>query len=371
MEILYRLGKQNVRADALLRREQDLPEGAEDKRLQKRIIQVLKPTSYCYEEEEGLAEASELKKLWLEALKNDRQYKEATQAVLEQERRFPLSLGVKCSISECAINGQGELLYRGRRWVPSDENLRTRIISEVHDSLSAGHPGREITYKMVARDFFWPGMSDNIRRYVRNCDVCGRTKPWREGTQGFLKPLPIPDQIWKEISMDFIEGLPTSEGMTCLMVVTDRLSKGSIFILLPDIKTETVVRAFLRHVVAYHWLPNAITSDRGSQFVSVLWERLCEILKINRRLSTAFHPQTDGATERMNSIWEVYIRAFVNWSQDDWALYCPIAQIAINGRDATSTGVAPSFLQHGYNVDPLQLEAPPEADKKKYTAEER
>ncbi|KAK1918662.1 hypothetical protein P3342_001711 [Pyrenophora teres f. teres] len=73
----------------------------------------------------------------------------------------------------------------------------------------------------------------------------------------------------------------------------------------------------------------------------------------------------------MNSIWEVYIRAFVNWSQDDWALYCPIAQIAINGRDATSTGVAPSFLQHGYNVDPLQLEAPPEADKKKYTAEER
>ena len=102
--------------------------------------------------------------------------------------------------------------------------------------------------------------------------------------------------------MDFIEGLPTSEGMTCLMVVTDRLSKGSIFIPLPDIKTETVVRAFLRHVVAYYWLPNAIISNRGSQFVSVLWERLCEILKINRRLSTAFHPQTDSATERMNSV---------------------------------------------------------------------
>ena len=154
--------------------------------------------------------------------------------------------------------------------MPGDEKLRTRIIGEVHDSLSAGHPGREITYKMVARDFFWPGMSDNIRRYVRNCDVCGRIKPWREGTQGFLKPLPIPDQIWKEISMDFIEGLPTSEGMSCLMVVIDRLSKGAIFIPLPDIKIETVVRAFLSQVVAYHWLPNAITSDRGSQFVSVL-----------------------------------------------------------------------------------------------------
>ncbi|KAK1920526.1 hypothetical protein P3342_008287 [Pyrenophora teres f. teres] len=124
------------------------------------------------------------------------------------------------------------------------------------------------------------------------------------------------------------------------MVVTDRLSKGAIFVPLPDIKTETVVRAFLSQVVAYHWLPNAITSDRGSQFVSVLWERLCEVLKINRRLSTAFHPQTDGATERMNSVWEAYVRAFISWSQDDWATYCPMAQIAINGRDATSTGVS-------------------------------
>jgi transposase InsO family protein len=255
--------------------------------------------------------------------------------------------------------------------VPNSENLRTRIISEIHDSLSAGHPGREITYRMLARDFFWPGMTDSIRRYVRNCDVCGRTKPWRERAQGLLKPLPIPDRLWKEISMDFIEGLPISEGMRCLMVVTDRLSKGSIFIPLPDIKTETVVRAFIRQVVAYHWLPDAITSDRGSQFVSLLWERLCEILKINRRLSTAFHPQTDGSTERMNSVWEAYVRAFISWAQDDWAPLCPMAQIAINGRDATSTGVSPFFLQHGYHVDPLQLETPQGADRKKYNSEER
>jgi transposase InsO family protein len=107
--------------------------------------------------------------------------------------------------------------------------------------------------------------------------------------------------------MDFIEGLPVSEGMTCLMVVIDRLGKGSIFIPLPDIKTDTVVRAFIRYVVAYHWLPDAITSDRGSQFVSLLWERLCEIMNIDRRLLTAFYPQTDGLTERMNSVWEAYI----------------------------------------------------------------
>ena len=411
MEILYRPGKQNVRADALSRREQDLPADVEDERLQKRVVQVLKPTTTFYEstaeEDTGATlvmsakvrtgpvlvreaapeEQSEpqdqnalageptsthrLESLWQQAARNDQQLQTATQAVLDQERRFPLSLGVKCSIAECSVNDVGQLLYRGRKWVPNSEQLRTGIIEEIHTSLLTGHLGREITYRMVARDFFWPGMLDSIRRFVRNCDVCGRTKPWREGAQGLLKPLPIPDQLWKEISMDFIEGLPSSDGMTCLMVVTDRLSKGVIFIPLPDIKTETVVRAFLRYVVAYHWLPNAITSDRGSQFVSLLWERLCEILKINRRLSTAFHPQTDGSTERMNSVWEAYIRAFVSWAQDNWAPLCPMAQIAINGRDATSTGVAPFFLQHGYNVDPLQLETPLGADRKKYTAEER
>ena len=99
-----------------------------------------------------------------------------------------------------------------------------------------------------------------------------------------------------------MEGLPESEGMTSLMVITDRLGKGAIFVPMPNTKTETVVRRFIERVVAYHWLPRAITSDRGSQFVSAMWTRLCEILKISRRLSTAYHPQTNGAIERMNSV---------------------------------------------------------------------
>ena len=89
--------------------------------------------------------------------------------------------------------------------------------------------------------------------------------------------------------------------------------------------------------------------------MSALWTRLCELLKIKRRLSTAYHPQTDGATERMNSVWETYIRTFTNWAQNDWAQLCPMAQIAINGRNATSTGMSPFFLQHRHKVEPLQL----------------
>ena len=157
-------------------------------------------------------------------------------------------------------------------------------------------------------------MSDDIRRFVRNCDICGRVKPWRDGLQGFLKPLPIPERIWKEISIDFFEGLPESNGCTNLMVITDRLSKDVILVALEDVTAETVAENFLRYVVAYHWLPDAIVSDRGTQFVSHFWATLMTMLGITRRLSTAWHPQTDGSTERINSVIEAYLRAYINWN---------------------------------------------------------
>jgi len=382
MEILYRPGKQNIRADVLSRREQDMPRNDQDDRLQHRLIQVLKPSTAYYEEEEKSEDLkeelvlagsiqiralpaatqepmeiqpNELETLWEESRESDAVYQGAVEALKKNERRFPIALRLKCSIAECRLEGE-TLYYRNRKWVPDSEPLRTRIIEQSHSSLATGHPGRQITYQIVARDFFWPGMSDAIRRFIRNCDTCGRTKPWKEGLQGLLKPLPVPERIWKEVSMDFITELPESNGCTNLMVVTDRLSKDPVFVPIPDLKTDTVVQAYFTHVLAYHWIPDAIVTDRGPQFLSLFWERLCQLLRIKRRLSTAFHPQTDGSTERMNSVWEAYMRAFVNWAQQDWATLCPMAQIAIKGRDATSTGVSPFFLQHGYNVEPIQLE---------------
>jgi hypothetical protein len=122
------------------------------------------------------------------------------------------------------------LYFRNRKWVPASEPLRTRLIHEIYSSPAVGHPGREGIYKVLARDYFWPGMSDNIRRFIRNCDICGCTKPWKDGLQGFLKPLPLPEHIWKEISMDFIDRLPESDGCTSLLVVTNQLSKDIILI---------------------------------------------------------------------------------------------------------------------------------------------
>jgi hypothetical protein len=130
--------------------------------------------------------------------------------------------------------------------------LRTSINAETHNSPAAGHPGRENTYSILARIYFWPGMSSDIRQFIENCDVCSRTKPWRELKRELLRLLPLPDRIWKEFSMDFVTDLALSDGYRHLMVVTDRLSKDIILIPLPNLEVETVANAFLERVVAYH-----------------------------------------------------------------------------------------------------------------------
>ena len=160
--------------------------------------------------------------------------------------------------------------------------------------------------------------------------------------------------------MDFITGLPISEGCTNMIVITDRLSKGVIADGLKDTKAETVADWFIRRYYLYHFLPRAIVSDRGAQFVGGLWKRICDILKIKRRLSTAFSPETDGSTERANEVIETTLRELVDWAQDNWLKCLPIAVGAICGRTATSTGVAPFFLVHGWNQEVFDFELPPE-----------
>ena len=384
MEIAYRAGSSNQRADALSRRQQDMPSDSSDERISRRFLQVFRPAtaiatqdepdlrifrsgvklqepidSYPIAVEEEPQEPqeppNELETLWEKAREQDSVYQMAHKAITQGDRKFPTALELKVSIAECKLDDQGNLLYRDRRWVPNSEPLRTGIIHAIHTAKALGHPGRNITYQAIAREYFWPSMSNSIRQYIRNCSVCGRSKPWRDGLQGLLRPLPIPERIWKEVSIDFITDLPASEGCTNLMVVTDRLSKDVVLVALEDLATERVAKAYINSVVAYHWLPDYITSDRGSQFVSHLWTRLCELAGVQRRLSSGYHPQTDGSTERMNATIEAYLRSFVSWRQDDWKENLGMAKIAITARQSQSTRMSPFFLQHGYDVDPIQI----------------
>lgn len=110
--------------------------------------------------------------------------------------------------------------------------LTTGVIQKVHDSFLGGHPGRDTTIDLLARQFYWPRMNQDVRRFLRKCDVCGRTTAWRDRKKGMLKPLPVPSRIWQEISMDLITDLPSAEGSraSVLLVITDRLSKGTILL---------------------------------------------------------------------------------------------------------------------------------------------
>ena len=144
-----------------------------------------------------------------------------------------------------------------------------------------------------------------------------------------------------------------------MMVITDRLSKGVIIEPCEKLDTEYIARKFIRAFTAHHGIPAAIVSDRGRQFVNELWTNICNLLKIKRRLSTAWHPETDGSTERVNQAIEIYVRFFANYAQDNCASLCPVAMLALNNRDSTSTGVSPFFLYHGYHMEPLEFDVEP------------
>src|SRR6266536_1742497 len=239
--------------------------------------------------------------------------------------------------------------------------MRTRVVQEIHDSTIHVHPGREVLYTIVARQFFWPGILRDIRTFVDNCDRCGSNKAWKTLRHGFLKPLPIPDRFWSKISMDFITKLLISEGCTNIVVITDRLGKGVVADGLESIDAESVTKWFLRRYYLHYFLLRAIVSDRGIQFTSAFWKWVCDTLGIRRRLSTAFSLETDGSIERANEVVETVLRELVDWAQENWMEWLQVGVGAICGRNVASTGVSPFFITHGWNQEVFDFELPLES----------
>ena len=151
------------------------------------------------------------------------------------------------------------------------------------------------------------------------------------------------------MSIDFIIGLAPSKDCTSIIVVTDRLSKSIIVVPMKETRAIDVAQTLLEHIFQHHGLPTAIVSDRSTQFVSMLWIEMCRLVKITRRLSTAFHPETDGATERANQKLETYLRIFTSFQQENWAFQLAIAMMVLNSRVSQSTGLSPFFMTHGYH----------------------
>ena len=232
----------------------------------------------------------------------------------------------------------------------SDVIEQFEIIKARHNSVFAGHSGRHRTFELVARDFSWPGMRKQIYDFVDSCAICQKVKVSRQKAGGLLKPLEIASRPWSDISMDFIVGLPVSNGFDSILVVVDRFSKMSHFFAVNEsINASTLARLLMDQVVKLHGIPESIVSDRGPQFNSLFWKECWSLLGCRINLSTAAHPQSDGQTERANQTLEHYLRCFVNYHQDNWSSFLSFAEFALNNLVSSSTGVSPFFANYGFN----------------------
>lgn len=297
------------------------------------------------DEQEDEPEDVPLATLWEEAYKRDTFEEEILELLRINARKSS-----KITLAECEER-EGRLYWRERRYVPESDLLRLRLIQECHCRLAAGHPGKGKTYQLLSRHYWWPNCCDDVKRFVRNCHTCSRNKSSRSQYQGWLKPLPPPERRWQWVTLDYVGPLPDStyQGVMFKYILASvcRLSKMKHFVAMQSMEPKEAAEAFYHYVWTQHGVPEIATSDRGSQFISEFWKHLCRRLGIKRRLSTAFHPETDGQTEKSNSGMEEYLRSYVNYHQDDWAEWLPGSEFAANNVTSVTTGCSPFFANSG------------------------
>ena len=255
-----------------------------------------------------------------------------------------------CPANTASLQLKDGLWYRGQQvFVPHDEALRQALIAEHHSTVYSGHFGEDKTLENLRKVFYWPGMQKQVRSFVACCDSCQRNKASTVKPAGKLSPLPIPGKKWESIGIDFVTQLPcTDTGFDAVMVVVDRLSKLVHFI--PTTTTATAVdtaRLFVDNIVKAHGLPATIVSDRDSKFTSKFWQAVCKLWGIKQGMSTSFHPQTDGQTERLVRVLSEYLRHFVSPAQNDWDQLLASAEFAVNDTYQASIGTTPFFMTYG------------------------
>ena len=220
-----------------------------------------------------------------------------------------------------------------------------------HDPTAIGHSGQAKTLEPLQRKYYWPRMSDDVMRYIRNCHTCQRSRTSRHVTYGVLRALSIPDKPWQDISVDFVTGLPSSEGCHSICVIVDRFTmQRHILACNSTIDVEQFEDLFIKEVFPLHSPPQTVTSDRGPQFIAAFWRCLYRRLDMEVRLSSPYHPQTDGQTERFNTVMNQYLRCHVNHRQVDWTQWLPLAEFAANNQESASTTLTSFFANTG--MDP-------------------
>ncbi|WVZ54712.1 hypothetical protein U9M48_005470 [Paspalum notatum var. saurae] len=228
---------------------------------------------------------------------------------------------------------KGDTIWlKNRLCVPRDENIREAIMTEAHCTKYSIHPRSTKMYQDLKKLFWWRRMKRDIAEFVAKCDTCNRIKTEKQRPTGLLKPLEIPMWKWEKITMDFIVGLPrTPKGNDSIWVIVDRLTKSTHFIpVKASFSTPKLAELYVQNVLRLHGVPLSIVSDRGPQFTAQFWKSLHKVMGTKLDYSTAYHPQTDGQTERVNQLLEDLLRACVLTYGPNWEDSLPFAEFSYN-----------------------------------------
>jgi RNase H-like domain found in reverse transcriptase/Reverse transcriptase (RNA-dependent DNA polymerase)/Integrase zinc binding domain/Chromo (CHRromatin Organisation MOdifier) domain/Retroviral aspartyl protease len=250
------------------------------------------------------------------------------------------------------ITDAGLIQRHGVTLIPEGAtSLKTTILSGHHDDPTASHRGVAKTLDLISRNFQWKGMREDVKNYVSTCLSCQQNKISNQAPLGLLNPIESPDTPWHTMTFDLITHLPTTKaGNDCIAVSVCKTTKMvKLAATVTTIDAPGLSQLLINNVVRSHGVPVAIISDRdvriNSSFFRTFWNSLGTKLK----MSTAFHPQTDGQTERANRTLEEQLRAYVNHRQDDWDVHLPFVEFAQNNAVNSTTGYSPFFLNYGYH----------------------